>query len=381
MEPDDNENNDVQLIVGGLDFVGWKAATVRRKMTNCSGGFELDLATTFRYDKIDFLRRERDEGRGAVSVNTIRPGESCELKMGFDSVLVGYVETVDEAIDGDSHTIAISGRDKTADLIDCSAIGKTGQWLGSRVEQIAEQLAKPFGVSVRAEVDTGAALRSFALQEGESVFAAVERAAKLRGLLLTSGRDGALVITRAGLKESKTRLVLGENVLSARATFDVRDRYSAYIMKGQVAGTDFASGPSASQLKAQAEDAGVSRYRPLLIVNDTPDTSGAMIDRVRWEANCRAARSISFEVRVQGWRDASGLWAVNTLVPVVLARLGVYATLLIVGVEFTKDAGGTVTTLGLTRSDAYSPEPLAIAPGVPKNFWDLPGVIATGGRK
>lgn len=355
------------LRTSGLAYEGWKAVEVTRRMDQCAGSYTLDVSDV--WPGQDYTRR-------------IDPGAECEVLLGGERVITGYVDSVALEIDAGQHRVRVAGRDRTGDLVDCSAVRKTGQWRGLRIEQIAAELCEPFGVVVRAEVDTGKPLPSFALQEGETVFEAIERAARIRGLLLMSDGQGALLITRAGLARVATRLVLGQNVLRARSMLDMRDRYSSYTCKGQAPGNDQHNGKTVSQIAARAEDAGVQRYRPLVLTNDAPDLAASLRERVRWEANVRAARSAEIEITVQGWRHDAGLWQPNTLVPVVVPALRMDAELLITSVANILDEQGSTTTLLLTRPDAYSVADVGTAPkpGAEVPWWYTPKVASGAAR-
>lgn len=346
------------LLTSGRSFEGWKAATVVRSMEHCSGGFELELS-------------ELSPGRQAV--RRIEPGASCELRLGDEPVITGYVDELEVRIDSGQHDTRVTGRDATADLVDCSASGKTGQWRGQKIERIAEDLCRPFRVPVRVEVDTGAALPSFALQEGETVFEAIERAARIRALMLMSDSLGALLITRASAMRAPTALVLGANVLKLSARLDVRDRFSVYAVKGQAPGNDFFSGKAVSQMVAVATDPyfAAPRYRPLVLTNDAPDLAASLKGRVQWEANVRAARSLDIEVVVQGWRHAEGLWQPNTTVRLQAPSLNLDTDLLITTVRNRLDDSGSTTALSLTREDAFTLLPLNASAGAGDAFkWD-----------
>jgi prophage tail gpP-like protein len=355
------DDDRLHLLTAGRDFSTWKSIHVRRSMASCSGDFALGVA---------WGRKEHD------AMRRIAAGEECEVKLGERSVMRGFVDVVEVAVDDRQHEIAVTGRDRTADLVDCSAVAKSGQWKGAKIEQIAADLAAPFGVGVIAEVNTGAALPSFALQAGETVFEAIERAARVRALLLMADASGNLVITRAGNRRAATRLVLGENLLSLRIKKDMRDRYSRYTVMGQAPGSDLVNGPRVSQMKASATDSEVQRYRPLVLVNDQPDLGGALRDRVRWEASVRASRAIDITATVPGWTYAAGqLWDTNTLVRVDAPQLLLEADLLIYQVEFKLDDQGQTTTLLMTRPDAYSVLPMAAANAGP---WWYTGASAVG---
>lgn len=353
----------VLLEVGGIGYGGWKAARVRRSMEQCAGGFTLDVSELWPGNDLQ---------------RPVRPGEACVLRHDGEPVVTGYVDQVEMRVDDRRHEVRVTGRDRTADLIDCSAMARAGQWRGQTVERIAADLAEPYGVTVVTEVDTGQPLASFALQEGETAFDAIDRAARVRGLLLTSDGAGRLVITRAGARRAPTALVLGQNLLWLGASLDARDRYSDYVAKGQAPGTDAFSGAEVAHIKAHASDPGMQRYRLLVVTDDCPDVAGGLRQRVRWEASVRAARSTLVRAKVQGWRHAAGLWEPNALVTVRAPLLQLDHELLITEVDYELDDQGTVATLTMTRADAYSVLPVREAPAgaAPGAFWAIPKAAA-----
>jgi len=357
--------NVAQLTTDGRRYEGWQAVHVRRGIEQCAGGFELQVSEL--WPGQDYTRR-------------IDPGAACVVALGGTPVLTGYVDAATMQIDGTRHLVRVMGRDKTADLVDCSAVRSPGQWRGQRIERIAQDLAEPFGIVVRTEVDTGKPLTSFALQEGETVFEAIERAARIRALLLMTDGSGALVLTRAGGTRAPTTLKLGQNILRARAGLDLRDRFSQYIAKGQASGNDFVSGAQVAQMRALASDPGVPRYRPLVVTADTPDAAVGLQQRARWEATVRAARSTRVLLEVQGWRhlgDQGGLWEPNTLVRVEAEPLRLEGDMLIAAVEYSQGEEGTLCTLELTRPDAFSQLAIA-APSAqdPSSWFNMPKAAA-----
>lgn len=349
-------DSQVQLLSGQLSYEGWKSVRINLGMARCANGFEVMVS---------------ERWVGQTQDLAIPAGAKCELRVDGEAVITGHVDSTRLSIDAGAHGVEINGRDATGDLVDCSAIRKSGQWRGLRIEQIAAELAEPYGVSVRADVDTGKALSSFALQEGETVFEAIERAARIRALLLVSDGLGSLVITRASSELLDTSLVLGVNMLSGRAGLDLRDRFSTYTLKGQVPAGNYLSAKAASQVKATATDPGVPRYRPLIVTNDSPDVAASLVQRAIWEANVRAARSHDVEVTVQGWRHAAGIWRPNSLVRVVAKPLRLDDDLLITDVELSLDDRGSTATLRLTRADAFSLLPMKATTG-PTRYFDFP---------
>lgn len=334
----------VALKVNGTVYEGWLGARVTTGIDRCAGDFELGLSSLWAGNSM--LQRR------------IRPGDACELQLLGRTVVSGFVDTLDVAIDDRMHTVSVTGRDRTADLIDCSAVHTPGQWSGQTVLAIAQAVAAPFGLKVRAEVDTGKPLGRFSLNTGETAYEAIERAARLAGLLVTTDGAGALVLTRAGLARATDDLVYGRNIKAASASLDVRDRFQTYTALGQAAGGDYFNAAAAAHLKAVATDAEVGRFRPLILTGDAPGAAGSLRERAQWEADVRAARSMQVAVVVQGFTQSDGsLWWPNRLVRVQAPPLQLDEDLLLVGVSFEVGDQGCVTRLQLTRADAFRLKP------------------------
>jgi len=123
-------------------------------------------------DKFDLGYFYSWDGQEALPIND---GDACEVRMGDDVVLTGYVDEAVDTLDDESHELQVTGRDKTGDLVDCSAIHSPDQWSGLTLQAIAAILCKPFDIPVKAETDTGAPFPTVKLQPGETVFAVIER--------------------------------------------------------------------------------------------------------------------------------------------------------------------------------------------------------------
>lgn len=333
--------NTPTLAVGGRIYSGWTAMNVARSIETIAGGFDLELT-------------ERWDGQAARW--PIKPGEACKVAIGGDVVIDGFVDDVEISFDARTHRVRVSGRDRTGYLVDCSAVHKPDEW-SLKLERVAAILAKPFGIAVKADVDTGAAFSPLKLQQGESAFEAIERMCRMRAVLPVSDAKGGLLITRAGRASAASALVEGKNLLSATATYSWKDRFSEYMVKGQSPAGDGLSEVSDAQAAAvtsTARDAGVTRYRPLIVLAEGATDGVSSQDRAAWEAAVRAGRGTRVTAVVQGWRQADGtLWPINALAPVTSDLLDIDDRLLIVDVRYILDGQGSRTEIGLTRPDAF----------------------------
>lgn len=326
------------LEVDGVRYGGWKRISIQRGLEQIAGQFELGVT-------------ERWPGTGVS--RPISPGQSCRVLVDGNPVITGYVDDVRPSFSADDRTIEVVGRDRTGDLVDCSAVYKSGSWSNSTLARIAADLCKPFGIEVIDKVGVAKRFTTFALQEGETAFEAIERAARMRGVLLVADGAGRLTIARAGSSRAGTVLVQGKNILSARGLFSQRERFSTYTVKGQAQGTDNAFGAAAASQKGSATDAGVTRHRPLVVLAEDQGEGASFGERAAWERNVRRGRSSRATVTVQGWQHAGGIWAPNLLVPVQSALLDIDAELLTASVTLTLDERGTTAELELCAAEAF----------------------------
>lgn len=289
----------------------------------------------------------------------IYPGKFCRIDIGRDTLLEGYVDQVNPSIQASNHMINVVGRDKTADLVDCSAPDDPGTWNNIDMLRLAQSMATPFGINVVSEVGLGSRFPKWSTNSGESVFDALSRAALKRHVLLLSGRVGNLIITNAGSEVSTDRLVMGQNVLSASGDYDYSNRFSDYIVKGQDRVIKEGWDRTKISIKGEADDDEIERHRPKIIKGQGILTRKAAENQARWEANVRAAKSLKATVTVAGFRQSSGdLWEMNRLVNVDIPELLLFGSMLISAIEYAQGVdSGSITTMELTRPDAYTEEP------------------------
>ncbi|MDL2226542.1 hypothetical protein LJB86_02665 [Deltaproteobacteria bacterium OttesenSCG-928-M10] len=339
-----SQSEKVILRIGGVNWEGWESVEVSRQVDAAAGSFSLGLA---------------DKWRAQQMAPAIAAGMACEVSSGGGSLISGYIDNLTINFSPGAHGLTVSGRDKTADLVDCSAVHEPGFFQKQTVEQLANTFAGPFNVSVKLEEDPGQPIEIFKIEEGETAFMALDRAARLRGLLPTPDGRGGLSLGRPGKKRSSTALRQGENVKEGSVTYDVSDRHSDYICKGQKRGTDDDYGENCCCVKGEGKDESIDRYRPLIVRPETQVNEEDAEQRAKWEASTRAARGVTAQVTVQGWRQDGGqLWEPGLLVNCDLPFLHLSRDLMIAKVTFSLSMGeGTVTKLDLKDPKAFDKDP------------------------
>jgi prophage tail gpP-like protein len=333
-----NDVDDIFLRVEGKLYGGWISARVTRSIEAAAGSFEVSLTDVWEPDMDPWA---------------IFPGDGVTIVIKSDTVITGWVDAVEMSHDASSHNLSIRGRDKTCDLVDCSAVNRPGEFRGKTPEQIARALCQPYGVTVKTDVDTGGVVDLFRVQPGESVFESVERLARGRQLLVTGSENGALLLTRSGSTRAGIKLEEGVNILSCSVSIDASERFSSYIVEGQSDGQGVAN----CAAKASANDPAMKRYRTLIIMAEEKADQAYCAQRAKWEARVRAAKAQTVSIMVPGWRYNETLWTPGKLVSLNYPTCRIFdEELLITEVELQKDDAGTMTTLTLKRPDAFLAE-------------------------
>jgi prophage tail gpP-like protein len=101
-------SDELTVLIEGEEFGGWEDVSVRRSLDMFCGSFQLILA---------------DDQKGRDW--SFATQKNCVLKINRIPVLTGFVDEVRFNISGEQHNVTIAGRDKTADLVDCSAVANS----------------------------------------------------------------------------------------------------------------------------------------------------------------------------------------------------------------------------------------------------------------
>jgi prophage tail gpP-like protein len=352
--PTDIRGDELELLIRGQAFTGWESMSLARALDAVAAQFEVTVADRDPYP--------------------IRAGDEVSVRLAGTVLLTGYVDSVESSGGPTGREFTVQGRDRTADLVDCSAGLRPGEdpdeledlteWVGVTLIDLATELAAPFGVDVRALfTETQEPFDLFRRQVGESAWSAIERAARRRGVLVFSSGEGELLLDLPASGRASASLTEGEggNVKGWTVSIDHRPRHSHYLARAQLPGSDAFNGTVPAEIEGRARDNGVSRFRPLLVLGEGAMTFDDADDRAAWEASVRAARSERLSVIVPGWRQVARtgpVWTVNQTAEVRILSAGIQSTLLVDSVQFLRSAEGTTTQLGLTRPDAYRAEPV-----------------------
>jgi prophage tail gpP-like protein len=341
--------SEVQLKANGKQYLGWQSIQVDRSLDN--------FTSTFGFSSSDKFPEKPDKWN-------IEIGDTCEVLLASKIIITGYIDEINIDYNEAGHTINVLGRDKTADLVDCSYLQdsstQVNEWRESTVQNVIKALIKPFDIEliIDSSVASDAAKivgDKFKVDESQTVFNLIDPLLKQYGILGITTGDGKLTLTRAGTSKANDSLEFGVNIKSARFTQSNLDRFSLYRVYGQGHGNDNKTIDDFRACSGELSDSIVGRYRPFVILSETATTNGKCKDRATWEAENRAGKSRMVEYEVQGHVQSNGeIWPLNSLVSVSDSFLTVPKTMLIAGVSYVvDDSAGTITRLRLVSPNTY----------------------------
>lgn len=350
--------DDLTLKIGNRRLSGWTDIRVTRGCERCPNDFEIGLT-------------EKYPGQ-ALNV-VVQPGDACQVLLGNDLVITGYVDRYTPSINMGGHTIKVSGRGRCQDLVDSAGEWPGGQISGATALVIAQKLASYMTpvIKVTATGDVGPIIPQFNLMNGESAFEIIERVCRFHALLAYELPDGNLHLSRVGTKKHSSGIVQGQNVQEASITYSQDQRFSEYVALIQSVETLGDAG-SAGNLLATVYDKNIKRHRRKVIISEGGGLGNDVaIARANWERSRRFGRSAALTVTLDNWRDSAGLlWTPNQLVPISLPSLKLAAiheklVWIISEVAYHRDRRGTRAELVLMPPEAFQPEPVLLQNFIP----------------
>ena len=358
--------NEVKLLVNGIEYGGWKSVRIEAGIDRQARSFDLEVT---------------DKWPGKTDIaSRIKQGDVAEVYIGDDLVLTGYVDATPIRYDAKTYSVGVKGRSKTADLVDCCPATKipdahadvigpnqkppantkdaNTQFRARKLEKIAEELAKPYGIKVITQVDTGAKIKELSIHPGETVFEVIDGMMRKNHVLSSDNEKGELVfVLTASGGRCTTAIELGKNVLSGASPLDYKDVFSEYVCHGQMAATGDAEDTDAETVSggtASVTSDLIKRRRVLVLTQSGQADSGTCKERVLYEKAHREGKALETFYEVSGWREADGkLWQPNKLVRVRDALIGFDIDMLIVGLAWVIDDKGQRTELKVGPPDGY----------------------------
>ena len=323
-------------------------------------------------------------------------GSSVVILADGEEVLTGFIDDFSDSYDRKSHTVTVTGRSKTADLVD-STIGPDINLSGeTNMQKVAETLIKsllaaPFPESfegirrtprtINVVVDTQVvtdSLEDEAIKDevGVTYFSILEKLARKRQVLVTDNGKGDVVITRGRgrLGASRTPFALqnitngiNNNVKSATQFRSDAERFSLYTAESQPIRYDISrietiqpNGLIVSE--GGITESGIRSSRKFVFIAESPSDGNDVQQRALWEANVRRARSIIYTAVTNGHSFGSGrrlgnlVWKPNFPIRVRDVKVNLNGRFLINTVTLSQSrTGGEETEIVCVPDFSYLP--------------------------
>ncbi|MFV8867596.1 phage baseplate assembly protein [Serratia fonticola] len=344
--------DELTLKVGNKLIQGWGEIRVTRGIERLPSDFDLSLM---------------DHYPGSDGQELVSKGDPCQVMLGDDLVMTGYIDRWNPALSKSRHEIRATGRGKCQDLVDCSAEWPNNVISQANALQIAQRLAAPYGINVSSDVEDMATVPQFTLNWGESSQEVIDRISRWAALLYFDTPDGNLLLTRVGTRKAASGVAQGENIEYASFTDSMDERFSDYIGVSMSTTPVAEFSPNAGYdavtlARARDPEAAKMRYRNrVIIVESTMIANQQAQNCIDWEMNRRFGRSRQLQVTIDSWRDKSGkLWEPNTLIPISLPIFGLKDELWILAeVTFMRGEQGTAARMVLMPPAAFAVQPYA----------------------
>jgi len=315
------------------EYVGFESIEVIRSMENFSGSFTIQAAPIDLTDPPDKVATKNLKTDWPVKINS-----KVKILVNEQPILTGYVESIniDYSANPDSHTFTITGRDKTADIIDSTCETFTLVAPTSLVK-IAKEILKLLGITdIKIKVQEGLTIKPLAASDiasfpyGTSYFDILEEYAKKSQVLLTTDGDGNILFSRA-ITTNKFKTVLSTNpktkntIKKGSLAIDASKKFYKYIVKSMasdssnvalaILGNDDSTNPT-----QQAIDDTVNRKSRIYnFISEVSCNQPTLKDRAKWEANFRQTQAKKYLYTVGLHTppdDPKEIWKPNYLVDV-----------------------------------------------------------------
>lgn len=332
--PSNVQDESIRLSIGGLAHEEWDGWSIESDLLTAADGFELELYT-------------KDATR---LPSVLAEGAPCSLTLGKDRVLTGQIDEFEHDISRQGISMRITGRDRAAPLVDCSAPFVSMR--EATLAQILDQVVKPLGITqIEIRATQAKTRRRVQVEPGQSAWEALLQVAEANGLWPWVEPDGRLVIGGPDYNAAPVGTLImredgvGNNVQRLSVRRSIANRYSQITVLGQHGQYDNDGlDTKRSHLRSVIQDETLARrgiFRPKVIIDSSSENQDMATTRAR--KLLADSRLEGFEIRavVMGHRADNGqVWSPGQRVIVRSEPHGLDATYFLMA-----------RTLRLTRSD------------------------------
>ena len=243
---------------------------------------------------------------------------------------------------------------KAGVLIDCNAPSSSFpiEFNDSTVLEIAQALAKPFGIEVVSEADVGATFDRVAIKAQDKVFPFLAGLARQRKLVLGDDPQGRLVLRQSVAVGSPVAVLIE----GGPGFTEITDNLSPQQYFSHVTGLREPLIGSIGEQYTVKNSRLSGVLRPFVFqADDTED--GNLQAAVEMKAGLMVGNSISYDLQVPGWRDPAGNhWEPNTTIKVGAPSVNISKPyeFLVRAVQYDQDPVSNTAVLTLVLPGSFS---------------------------
>ncbi|AZF36246.1 Prophage tail protein [Pseudomonas sp. R4-39-08] len=338
----------IRLSIGGLAHEEWDGWSVESDLLTAADGFELELYT-------------KDATR---LPSVLAEGAPCSLTLGKDRVLTGQIDEFEHDISRQGISMRITGRDRAAPLVDCSAPFVSMR--EATLAQILDQVVKPLGITqIEIRAAQAKTRRRVQIEPGQSAWEALLQVAEANGLWPWVEPDGRLIIGGPDYNAAPVGTLImredgvGNNVQRLSVRRSIANRYSQITVLGQHGQYDNDGLDSKrAHLRSVIQDETLARrgiFRPKVIIDSSSENQDMATTRAR--KLLADSRLEGFEIRavVMGHRADNGqVWSPGQRVIVRSEPHGLDATYFLMSRTLRLTRGeGAITELRLREDKMW----------------------------
>jgi prophage tail gpP-like protein/phage tail protein X len=286
--------------------------------------------------------------------------KTIQIFIGGTSVFYGYMVDIAPSMKADIKTISVSCYSFCAPLNDCTAAsGSAQQWKGATVDDIARDLARPFGIDVPTIIQdpliplVNPVFKDVSIKFTDKILKFLVNLSSQRRLLIADTGEGELVFQKSvNVPHTATRAELvqgvGSPMVAINPSFAPQEHYSHI------------TGASSSDIGTKSANYSITSplfdgaFRPLnFTAKDIK--AGELADNVAAKVARMLGNTVTYKVELNTWRDEKGeVWEPNTTISVDAPDAMIYGSypFMIKGVDLrvTDSLRSATLTLGLPGS-------------------------------
>lgn len=355
----------IKVLIGNGTFSDkteyFQSISIKKSMTS--------LCSLFNLQTFDLNKQTNIEGNNNCNIYLLD-------KNGYNSIVNGYVDTIDVTTTTKSSNLKYSGRDKCSFIVDCDIISSNTYPVGSNLVNIIKTILINNTLDfIEVNNNTGRDLilnADFRYEIGNNLWETIKGLCYSHSVICRADYYGNITLENSGRFSNSSILVKnnsndnntsnssliinGSKLYGQYIVFNMNNSNNNDIKENSTKSEDFFSKNSNSLNKYIFPFKNVTEKRIKVLMANKDAGEDYARRLAQWVNGEALAESFRYTVILPGFTDANGeLWKINSLVNVVDNSCDINDQLLILETIFSWDeVGGYKTELVCIKKDAFN---------------------------